>query len=54
MCLKECGLTKLETSRLKGDQIKEFKILNGYDNIDTDAFFFGSMKIESLEDIKLH
>ena len=27
--LKECGLTTLETRRLRGDQIKVFKILNG-------------------------
>ena len=29
MRLKECGLTTLETRRLR-DQIKVFKILNGY------------------------
>ena len=33
--LKECGLTYLETRRLRGDQIEVFlKILNGYENID--------------------
>ena len=32
--LKECGLTTLETGRLRGDQIEDFKILNGYENID--------------------
>ena len=31
MCLKECGLTTLETRRLRGNQIEVFKILNGYD-----------------------
>ena len=31
--LKECGLTTLETQRLRGDQIEVFKILNGYSNI---------------------
>ena len=30
MDLKECGLTTLETRRLRGDQIEVFKILNGY------------------------
>ena len=33
--LKECGLTTLETRRLRGDQIEVFKILNGYENIDS-------------------
>ena len=28
--LKECGLTTLETRRLRGDQIEVFKILNGH------------------------
>ena len=38
-CLKECGLTTLETRRLRGDQIEVFKILNGYENIDRNIFF---------------
>ena len=33
-CLRECGLTTLETRRLRVDQIDVFKILNGYENID--------------------
>ena len=37
--LKECGLTNLETRRLRGDQIKVFKILNGYEDIDRNIFF---------------
>ena len=32
--LKECGLTTL-----RGDQIEVFKILNGYENIDSNIFF---------------
>ena len=42
-CLKECGLTTLETRRLRGDQIEVFKILNGYENID----MFFSLKRDS-------
>ena len=37
--LKECGLTTLETQRLRGDQIEVFKILKGYENIDSNIFF---------------
>ena len=36
--LKECGLTTLETRRLRGDQTEGFKILNGYENIDSNIF----------------
>ena len=38
MRLNECGLTTLETTRLR-DQIEVFKILNGYENIDQNIFF---------------
>ena len=34
MRLKECGLTTLETRRLRGSQMEVFKIFNGYENID--------------------
>ena len=39
--LKECGLKTLETRRVRGggDQIDVFKILNGYENIDSNIFF---------------
>ena len=37
--LMECGLTTLETRRLRGDQIEVFNILNGYENIDSNFFF---------------
>ena len=43
--LKECGLTTLETRRLRGDQIEVFKILNGCENIDRNMFF--SLKKDS-------
>ena len=43
--LKECGLTTLETRRLRGDQIEVLKILNGYENIDRNLFF--SLKKDS-------
>ena len=38
MRLNECGLTTLETRRLRGDQIEVFKILNGYENIERNIF----------------
>ena len=37
--LKECGLTTLETRKLRGDQIEVFKIWNGFENIDRNMFF---------------
>jgi len=53
MRLKECGLTTLETRRVRGDQIEVFKILNGYENIDRNMFS-RSRKREGLEDMELH
>ena len=53
MRLKECGLTIIETRRLRGDQIEVFKILNGYENIDRNIFS-RSRKREGLEDMELH
>ena len=37
--LKECGLTTLETRRLRRNQIEVSTILNGYENIDRNIFF---------------
>ena len=53
MRLKECGLTTLETRRLREDQIEVFKILNEYENIDRNVFS-RSRKREGLEDMTLH
>ena len=44
--LKECRLTTLETRRLRGDQIEVFKILNGYENIDSNLFFSKLKKVK--------
>ena len=38
--LLECRLTTLETRRLRVDLIEVFKILNGYEDIDSKHFFF--------------
>ena len=43
--LKECGLTTLETRRLRGDQVEILKISNEYENIDRIIFF--SLKKDS-------
>ena len=36
-CLLECGLTTLETRKLRGDQIEVFKMVN--EDIDRNMFF---------------
>ena len=36
--LLQCGLTTLETTRLRGDQI-ELRIVNGYEDVDRNMFF---------------
>ena len=46
MRLKKCGLTTLETRRLRKDQMEVFKILNRYGNIDRNIFF--SVKEERM------
>ena len=38
-CLLQCGLTTLETRRLRGHQIEVFKIVNGYENVDRNILF---------------
>ena len=37
--LLQCGLTTLETSTLRGDQIEMFKIVNIYEDVDRNMFF---------------
>ena len=37
--LLQCGLTTLETRRLRGDQIEVFEIVNGYEDVDRNMFF---------------
>ena len=37
--LLQCGLTTLETRRLRGDQIEVFKIVNGHEDVDRKMFF---------------
>ena len=36
--LLQCGLTTLETRRLRGDQTDVFKIMNGYEDVDRNVF----------------
>ena len=50
--LKECGLTTLETMRLRGDKIEVFKILNGYEKIIEILCFSHSRKIAEVDDMR--
>ena len=49
--LKECGLTKVETKRSRGNQIEVCKILNGYENIYRNILS-QSGKIIELENVR--
>ena len=51
--LLQCGLTTLETRRLRGDQIEVFKIVNGYKDVDRNMFFKFKKAVEP-EDTKQH
>ena len=42
--LRECGLTTVETRRLRGDQTEVFRKLNGFENTDTTIFVSYSRK----------
>ena len=44
--LKECGLKTIATRKLRGDKIEVFKILNGYESIDSN---FVSSKLRKLK-----
>ena len=46
MCLKESRLTTQETTRLRGNQVEVFKILNVYETIDRNIYF--SVKEERI------
>ena len=48
--LKECGLTTLDTRRLRLDHIEVFRILNGYEYIDR-TIFCHTRNIMGLEDM---
>ena len=37
--LLQCGLTTLQTRRLREDQIEVFKMVNGFDDVDRNMFF---------------
>ena len=50
--LKECGLTNLETRRLREDQIEVFKILSWYENIDRNVFLTEDSRTRG-NDVKL-
>ena len=50
--LKECGLTTLDTTLLRGYRIEDFKILNLYENIDRNIVFSLMKKILELEDMR--
>ena len=42
--LLQCGLTTLETRRLRGDQIEVFNIVNDYENVDRNTCMFFKLK----------
>ena len=48
--LLQCGLTTLETRRLRGNQIEVFRIVNGYEDVDRNMFF----KLKEQEATKQH
>ena len=53
--LLQCGLTTLETRRLRGDQIEVLKIVNGYEDVDRIGICSSNLKkAVELEDTKQH
>ena len=49
-----CGLTTLETRRLRGDQIEVFKIVNGYEDVLIGICPSNLKKAVEPEDTKQH
>ena len=52
--LLECGLTTLETKRLREDQIEVFKIVNGYEDVDRNICSSNLKKAVEPEETKQH
>ena len=52
--LLQCGLTALETRRLRGDQIEVFKIVNGYEDVDKKICSSNLKNAVEPEDTKQH
>ena len=52
--LLQCGLTALETRRLKGYQIEVFKIVKGYEDVDKKICSSNLKKAVEPEDTKQH
>ena len=47
--LLQCGLTTLETRRLRGDQIEVFKIVNGCEDVDKNLLFEMAIMLNLLK-----
>ena len=45
--LKEFGLTTLEMRRKRGDLIEAFKIIKGFEDVDSELFFHLQLKMHT-------
>ena len=45
--LKELGLTTLETRCKMGDFIEAFKVIKGFEDVDSDYFFHSQLKMHT-------